>query len=88
MKTWTEVKARILEELDLPELPPYHCEKCGVAVSPETDTYKDCRAGNCQIVCCGHCGHEWASFGPVGCPCQSRDPKLRRIRAMYRARRR
>ena len=76
------------DEEDL-SLPPYYCEDCGHPLAgPGTSTYGVCRAGNCTTVLCGGCGKQWASFGPVGCDCQSRDPRLKSLRAMYRKRKR
>lgn len=79
----------------LPPLPPYHCEKCGLLLSEPNDgsplrstVEKPCRVGNCTNFACARCGYEYGGWGPVGCPCQSRDPNIRRIRQMYRARRR
>lgn len=83
MRPWSEVR----DEL---RLSPggLRCERCGAPLGYGHDTYGTCRAGYCAVVRCKQCGDEWASVGPVGCPCQSRDPRLRRIRAMYRARKR
>lgn len=68
--------------------PPIYCEKCGGPLGSDRDTYRDCWAGNCVEILCGQCGTQWAGNGPVRCPCQSRHPRLRRIRQMYARRRR
>lgn len=75
-----------IAEEELPSPPPYHCEKCQGIITGETTGEKRCRADNCVIVYCAWCDHEYGSFGPVGCPCQDRDPKIRRIRVLYRRR--
>jgi len=78
------------EEDDPTPIPPYHCDKCHTLITGWTyaTVVKSCRADNCAIFCCARCGYEYGSAGPVGCPCQSRDPKIRRLREMYRARKR
>lgn len=78
------------DESDLDDLDfkPYLCEKCKNPVGGNGSTERLCRVGNCVELCCAQCGYEWASFGPVGCECQNRDPKLRHIRTLYRSRKR
>lgn len=86
---WSEIDFDdFIDDDDLPPPPPYHCEKCGALITGQATGDKPCRASNCVIFYCAWCGHEYGGFGPVGCPCQSRDPKIRRLRQMYRARKR
>lgn len=89
---WDETKARMTEQFiaeGREDLLVHRCEKCRTDLSDsDSSTHGTCRAGNCTTVLCGACGYEWASFGPVGCECQSRDPRLRKVRAMYRRRKR
>lgn len=80
---WSEIDE---DDDDVLNLVPFHCEKCGNDVTGDGSREKLCRLENCVIFACRNCGYEWASWGPVGCPCQSRDPKIRRIREMYHRR--
>lgn len=67
---------------------PWLCEKCGNPVAGDGSIDTPCRENNCMEIRCRQCGFHWAGFGPVGCHCQNRDPKIRRIRQLYRSRRR
>lgn len=79
----------IVDESDLDDLDitPYLCERCGNPVAGAGSAERNCHAGHCVELRCAQCDFHWAGWGPVRCPCQRRDPKIRRIRQLYRARR-
>jgi hypothetical protein len=70
---------------------PVRCEKCKALLwdktSPSRELTRLCRAGYCTEWYCPDCGYSCSSAGPVGCPCQSRDPKVSAIRRSYARRR-
>lgn len=81
------------------DLDPVHCEGCGTVVQnwtghdPIEFVYaKECKAGLCTGFFCRNCGFGQASFGPIDCPycgsCPSRLPAVRRMRHLYRVKRR
>ena len=74
-----------LDDLEIPEI---YCDKCKHTVAGAGSVEQPCRVGSCIELHCAQCGYNWGGWGPVGCPCQSRDPKTRHIRQLYRARRR
>lgn len=82
------------------DLEPVLCEGCGEIVEdwqredgpePKYVYGKLCEAGLCTWVCCKNCDFAQCSFGPVDCPyCGSlgRHPRIRRMRYLYRVKRR
>lgn len=86
--TWDEVQADMLTRAQGGSDYAYWCETkdCMTLLSDPANTVDGrCRAGNCVTLLCRGCRIEFGSFGPAGCPCQSRDPRINTIRAMYRA---
>lgn len=77
-------------EGDDDDIPSYllTCDKCGHLVTGDGSSQANCRIGDCIELRCANCGHKWGGWGPVGCPCQRRDPLITRIRRLYRGRRR
>ena len=79
----------IVDEINLPDIVALlKCRKCGHPTAGVGSTQTECWVGDCTELRCVNCGENWGGWGPVGCPCQSRHPKIRRIRQMYRARKR
>lgn len=71
------------------------CEFCGAVLDDHRGVIgwelKDCPASQCTQVVCVACGEVDSSFGDVYCPaCGSLSylPRVRRMRRLYRARRR
>lgn len=85
--TWAEVKARLLEKFPDRSL-DFDCENCGTNLNIAANTiYGTCRAGRCSTFLCRDCGNEWGAAGSVNCACQRRDPKLSKIRKLWRGKR-
>lgn len=79
----------VIDEIDLPDIMALlKCRRCGHYTAGAGSFEIECRVGNCIEMCCVKCGETWGGWGPVDCPCQGRDPKIRRIRQLYRARQR
>lgn len=82
MLTW-------IDEIDLPDITALlRCRGCGHSTAGDGSVEELCWVGNCSELRCAKCDTHWGGWGPVGCPCQRRHPRIRRIRQMYRARHR
>lgn len=79
----------IIDEIDLPAIVALlKCEKCGHYTAGDGSYDAECWVGQCVEIRCKNCDHNWGGWGPVGCACQGRHPRIRRLRQMYRARKR
>jgi hypothetical protein len=81
------------------DLPPVLCERCGALIQDWSDGdpfefvyVKECKSGECMWFYCRVCDFPQSSFGPITCPyCGSwprRLPSVRRMRHLYRVKRR